>query len=71
MSQENKPTATASDSLATEVRRVIDQLDDRGAWVEKGRLLEYGDDDPTMHIITTSTFVAQVETLCEFIESRQ
>lgn len=55
--------------LAVDARRVMDQLDHRGAWVEEDRLREYGDDDPTTHIITTTTFVAHVETLCKFLEA--
>lgn len=64
---ESKPTYKMSRSLAEQARAVIDILDQRGAWVEPGKLQSYGDDDPTKRIIDTRTFVKNVEVLSKFI----
>ncbi len=58
----------ASDSLAKAARAAIDALDDRGAWVESGKLK--GETDPdgkAKRIITTGTFMKNVETLSRFL----
>jgi hypothetical protein len=59
-----------SDSLSKAAREAIDSLDDRGAWVEKGKLK--GETDPNgkaMRIITTGTFMKNVETLSRFLSA--
>lgn len=56
-----------SDNLANEAREVLDALDDRGAWVEEGRLRYHGDDDDTRRIIDSKTFVDRLETLSRFV----
>ncbi len=56
-----------SDNLANEAREVIDALDERGAWVEEGRLRYHGDDDDTRQVIDSKTFVDRLETLSRFI----
>jgi hypothetical protein len=55
-----------TDSLRNQARRVIDQLDERGAWVEKGSL-RYHKDDDTSEVITSETFVRNLRVLAEFI----
>lgn len=45
-----------SESLNREVHRAVASLDERGAWVEPGRLRYHGDDDPTREIIRSETF---------------
>lgn len=52
-----------SRGVAAEAKKLSAALDDRGAWVEEGRLKNFGDDDPTRRIITTRTFVENALTL--------
>ena len=48
-------------------RTVIDALDDRGAWVEDGRLRYHGEDDDTRRVISSQSFVDNLKTLARFI----
>ncbi len=52
---------------ARDVRRVIDALDERGAWVEDGTLRYWGKDDPTRRIIDPRTFVRNTELLARYV----
>jgi hypothetical protein len=65
--RDSKPTYKMSRSISEQARTAIDSLDQRGAWVEPGKLQSYGDDDPTKRIIDTRTFVKHVEALSKFI----
>ncbi len=56
-----------SDALRERAQAAVDTLDDRGAWVEQGRLEYHGDDDPTTEIIDSKTFIRNVKTLADFI----
>lgn len=56
-----------SDALRARAQAAVDALDDRGAWVEQGRLKYHGDDDPTTEIIDCATFIRNVRTLADFI----
>ncbi len=56
-----------SKSLGTEVQRLIDQLDSRGAWVESGRLRYHGDDDPTRQVIRSDTFAKNLRLLAGWV----
>ena len=60
--------AEMSPELATASQRAIDSLDGRGAWVEEGRLRASGQpsDGPT-RIISTQTFIRNLETLSRFV----
>lgn len=49
------------------VRSVIGALDERGAWVEEGKLQYHGDDDPTRQVIDTVTFIRNVRLLANFL----
>jgi hypothetical protein len=49
------------------VREVLASLDDRGAWVEVGRLLYHGKRDDTRRIIDSRTFIRNVGLLSRFI----
>ncbi len=60
-------TPVLSDSLVRRTRSVIDALDERGAWVEEGRLRYHGEDDETRRIIRSRTFVDHMEILTRFI----
>jgi len=56
-----------SPSLIANARRAIDSLDSRGAWVESGRLRASGQPEGTSRVITTQTFIRNLDTLGRFI----
>ena len=56
-----------SASLAARAKAVVGSMDERGAWVENGRLRYHGDDDPTTQIISCRTFVANLKILAQFL----
>jgi hypothetical protein len=60
-----KPTASPS---AEEVARIIGALDDRGAWVEEG-VLDAWDRSPEGGIISSATFIENVEVLADWMEA--
>ncbi|HYW79119.1 MAG TPA: pectate lyase, partial [Thermoguttaceae bacterium] len=67
---EPRPSDTrrrATPDQMAQVRQVIDALDDRGRWVESGRLKYYGDDDPTRRVIDCRTFVENLQTLSAYL----
>jgi hypothetical protein len=49
------------------VEKILAALDDRGRWVEEGRLKYHGSDDPTREVIDCRTFVHNVETLSDYL----
>ena len=51
------------------VRAVIAALDERGRWVEEGRLRTHGDADPTRRVIDSRTFIRNVETLARYLDA--
>jgi hypothetical protein len=51
-----------------EVASIIDAMDERGAWVEKG-VLDAWDREPETGIISSATFIANVEALAAYIEA--
>jgi PelA/Pel-15E family pectate lyase len=53
--------------LTSAARAAIDSLDTRGAWVENGRLRASGQPAGTGRVITTSTFMRNINTLSRFI----
>lgn len=53
-------------SLADSAGRVISQLDERGAWVEEGRL-RYHDVDDVTRVISSDTFIRNLTTLAEYV----
>lgn len=56
-----------SDRLANDAREVIDALDQRGAWVEEGRLQYHGDEDDTREVIESETFIDRLDVLARYI----
>ena len=60
-------SARVADDVA---RRVVDSLDQRGAWVEQGGL-RYHDKDATDQIIDCRTFITNVDLLSQFIAHRR
>jgi PelA/Pel-15E family pectate lyase len=61
--REAKRSPPARPPSATQLRAVISQLDERGAWVEDGRLRYHGSNDPTRRIISSDTFVRHLDVL--------
>jgi PelA/Pel-15E family pectate lyase len=54
-------------SLEDQVRQVIAALDDRGAWVEEGKLRFHGKGDDTTRIIDSATFAKNVDLLSQYL----
>ncbi len=54
-------------SLEQQARTVIDAMDERGAWVEEGRLRTYGDDDATRPVIESRTFIRNLGILARYV----
>jgi len=63
-------TIAMSDELAAAARRAIDSLDDRGAWVEDGRLRDADPENRVKRIITTQTFIRNLDTLSRFLAAQ-
>lgn len=53
--------------LETQVRRLVESLDERGAWVEDGRLRYHGDADDTRRVIDSSTFIKNLAALSRYV----
>ena len=67
-----KPPTTRSRSKASarmmeQVERVIASLDDRGRWVQSGRMKYHGDDDPTRRVIDCHTFCSNIRALSSYL----
>lgn len=56
-----------SASLANEAAEVVESLDKRGAWVEKGSLKKANGQAASDGIITTKTFIGRIDVLGRFI----
>jgi hypothetical protein len=55
--------------LAARVRELIAGLDDRGAWVERGRL-RFHKVEPPSGVIHCQTFADNLQTLCAYLKAR-
>lgn len=60
----------SSQPSADEVARVVEALDDRGAWVEPGRLKYHGKADPTDRIIDSATFARNLDVLSRAVAAK-
>ncbi|HOZ45464.1 MAG TPA: pectate lyase [Candidatus Hydrogenedentes bacterium] len=58
-----------SDDLARQAKAAVESLDERGAWVQGGRLNYQGDEDSTDHVIRSDTFASNVRVLSQFLEA--
>ena len=65
LSQERAPKM--SPELAATARKAADSLDERGAWVEAGKLNYHGDDDDTKQVIKSTTFANNLLALSRYI----
>jgi PelA/Pel-15E family pectate lyase len=63
------PTPDVTPEQRARAKAVAESLDERGAWVERGRLSYQGDDDPTAEIISCASFARNVSILADFIEA--
>ncbi len=61
----SKPKSSAS--MEALVKKLIESLDDRGAWVEDGQLRYHGKGDPARRVIDSSTFIRIVGTLSRYL----
>ncbi|MEX2172916.1 MAG: hypothetical protein WD872_01055 [Pirellulaceae bacterium] len=61
------PKYEMSDALTAATRQAIDGQDERGAWVEEGRLRAADPEGNVRQIITTQTFIENVDTLSRFL----
>ena len=59
---------TEPKNLERNVKRIIEAQDERGRWVENGRLRYHGPNDPTTRVIRSATFVRNVETLSSYLK---
>ncbi|MBN2477175.1 MAG: polysaccharide lyase [Pirellulales bacterium] len=62
----NAPRKTSPGMIA-QVEEVIASLDDRGRWVEEGRLKYHGADDPTRRVVDCRTFIQNVTILSRYL----
>jgi hypothetical protein len=56
-----------TDGLRQQAREAVAAMDERGAWVEAGRLRYHGEDDETRQVIQSRTFIENLGTLARFI----
>jgi PelA/Pel-15E family pectate lyase len=57
--------------LEAQVREVVAALDERGAWVEDGRLRYHGEADDTRRVIDSTTFIKNLGLLSRYLASRE
>ena len=66
--RDSKPSRPkSSKSLEAQVQKLIESLDDRGAWVEDGQLRYHGKSDPTRRVIDSGTFIRNIGTLSRYL----
>lgn len=56
-----------SPALEAQVKKLIESLDNRGAWVEDGQLRYFPKSDPTRRVIDSQTFIRNVGTLSRYL----
>lgn len=59
--------AKMNSELADQARKVVEAMDERGAWVTRGTLRYHGADDSTMRVIDTITFIKNLGTLAKYL----
>ncbi len=59
--------AVPAKPAAAQVRAVLAALDEKGRWVEGGRLKYHGPDDPTRRVIDMRTFIRNVSVLSSYL----
>lgn len=56
-----------SSRLREDVRKLVAAQDDRGAWVESGRLKYHGSQDDTRQVISSDTFIRNLDRISEYL----
>jgi len=56
-----------SRALAARAKSVIDSLDERGRWVESGKMREDAENDPVRRVIDCRTFISNVRALSVYL----
>ncbi len=59
-------TRRASSSLISQVRKIIESMDARGAWIENGRLRSFGSQSPE-RVIQSASFVRNLNILSQYL----
>ncbi len=59
--------AEMTDTRIDMAREAVASLDERGAWIEDGRLRYHGDEDDTRRVIDCRTFVQNIRALASFV----
>lgn len=54
--------------LEAQVRQIITAQDDRGAWVETGKLKYHGKSDTTNRVISSETFIRHLDVLARYLQ---
>lgn len=70
-STDRRASVRATPPTGEEVRVAVNGLDERGAWVEDGRLRYHGDDDDTRRVIACDTFIRRLDVLARYIASKK
>lgn len=65
----SKPRRT--EALTRRASELVASLDDRGAWVEDGRLRYHGDDDTTRRIIDSRSFIRNLSDLARYVAATE
>ncbi|MBD3673415.1 MAG: hypothetical protein HUJ26_07800 [Planctomycetaceae bacterium] len=60
-----------NEGLRTSAQRLIDERDDRGAWVERGELRTFPDSEQSGRLIDTRTYLNNLSKLADFIAAAQ
>ena len=61
-----KPPSMSS-GLTRQAQSIVQSMDSRGGWVEKGKLRHHGPDDDTREVIQSTTFIKNLEVLAQFV----
>ncbi|MDZ4688688.1 MAG: pectate lyase [Planctomycetaceae bacterium] len=65
--REKKPGVGKISSLEKRVQQIIAAQDQRGAWVEDGKFKHHGKGDDTTRMISSATFIKNVDTLSQYL----
>lgn len=69
--QPTKEQLRVTPKLEAQVRETIAALDERGAWVEDGRLRYHGKADDTRRVIESTTFIKHIGLLSQYLSAQQ
>ncbi|MHC4230332.1 MAG: pectate lyase, partial [Planctomycetota bacterium] len=61
------PRPRLTEDLTARAKAIIDRLDERGRWIEEGRLRDDTENDPTRRVIDSRVFISNVRILSAYI----